>query len=73
MSEVAELAAPEPVEVDDVNSTITVPHWGITLRRLYGAALASQTNPIPGSRRDYTVLFKGAPIATIFVRQHDDI
>lgn len=71
MSEVIE-AAPEPVEVNDVNSTITVPHWGITLRRLYGAALASQPNPIPGSRRDYTVLFKDTPIATIFVRQHDD-
>lgn len=63
----------EPIEVDDATSTIVTPHWGVTLRTLFGAALASQTNPIPGSRRDYTVLHKGAPIATIFVRQHDDI
>lgn len=62
----------EPVTVNDVNSTIVIPHWGITLRRLFGAALASQVNPVPGERRQYTVLHKDAPIATISVQQHDD-
>lgn len=63
----------QPVVVNDVNSTVTIPHWGITLRRLYGAALAGQENPVPGQRRRYTVLHKDAPIATIFVQQHNDI
>lgn len=63
----------EPVVVNDVNSTIVVPHWGITLRTLFGAALASWPDPQPGDRRQYTVLYKDAPIATLNVRQHDDI
>lgn len=63
----------EPLVVCDDTSTITVPHWGITLRRLFGAALASQPNPIPGQRRRYNVLFKDTHIATIYVQQHDDI
>lgn len=63
----------EPVEVNDVNSTITVPHWGITLRALFGAALSSWENPQPGQTRQYQVQYKDATIATVNVRQHDDI
>lgn len=62
-----------PVTVNDVNSTITVPHWGITLRTLFGAALATWPDAQPGGRRQYTVLHKGAPIATLSVQQHEDI
>lgn len=63
----------EPVVVNNDTATITIPHWGITLRRLFGAALSSQVDPVPGERRQYTVLHKDAPIATIFVQQHTDI
>lgn len=62
-----------PVEVNDVNSTIAVPHWGITLRTLFGAALASWPDAQPGERRNFTVLHKDTPIAVLHVQQHNDI
>ena len=68
-----QLESRTPVEVNDVNSTVSIPHWGITLRTLFGAVLASWRDPQPGERRDFTVLHKDTPIAVIHVRQHDDI
>lgn len=62
----------ERVEVNDVNSQITVPHWGITLRSLFGAALEAWPNPQPGERRDYTVMHKEKAIAVLHVQQHND-
>lgn len=62
---------PDLVLVDDETGVVDVPHWGITLRRLFGACLAAQVNPEPGARQ-YVVRLKGAPIAIINVRQHDD-
>lgn len=62
-----------PIEVDQDSREITLPHWGITLRTLFGAALNSWDNPVPGERREYTVIHRDAPIATLFVQQHDDI
>lgn len=62
----------ELVEVNSVNSTIVIPHWGITLRTLFGAALAAWPGATPGERRSFTVLHKGAPIAVLAVQQHDD-
>ena len=60
------------MEVNDVNSTIVIPHWGVTLRTLFGAALAAWPDPAPGARREYHVIHKGAHIATLFVQQHND-
>ncbi|OWT55246.1 hypothetical protein [Candidimonas nitroreducens] len=60
----------DPVLVNPVNHTVTIPHWGITLRTLYGAVLAAWPHPAPGELQRYTVLYKGAPIAAINVRQH---
>lgn len=72
MSEVIEPIR-APVEVNDVNSTLSVPHWGITLRSLFGAALANWPDPKPGERRSYTVLHKDTPIGIVHVQQHDDL
>lgn len=68
-----EVLAREPLEVNAVNRTITAPHLGITLRVLFGAALSSWPDPIPGERRDYTVVHRGIAIATLHVKQHDVI
>lgn len=61
------------VEVDDARSELTIPHWGITMRTLFGAAVAGWANPQPGQVRQFTVRHKDAHIATINVRQHNDI
>lgn len=61
-----------PIEVDAAGSTITIPHWGITLRRLFGTALSHWPDAQPGEARDVTVVYKGAPIATLHVRQLRD-
>lgn len=60
------------VAVNDGNSTIEVPHWGITLRTLFGAALASWPNPQPGESREYSVQHKDKTIGAITVRQHNE-
>jgi hypothetical protein len=58
------------VDVNTANSTISVPHWGITLRTLFGAALAAWPEAQPGERRAFTVLMKDKEIATIHVQKH---
>lgn len=63
----------DPVQVNSVNRTITVPHLGITLRVLIGAALNNWPSPVPGERREYDVLYKRAAIGTLRVKQHDDV
>lgn len=63
----------EAIEVNDVKSEISIPHWGVTLRRLFGAALQAQTTPLPGELRQYAVRHKGAHIATLNVQQHEDL
>lgn len=62
-----------PIEVDQDLRKIYLPHWGITLRTLFGAALSTWPNPEAGERREYTVIHRDAPVATLFVQQHDDI
>lgn len=62
---------PDTIRVDDAAGTVDVPHWGITLRTLFGACLAAQPTP-PPSMRQYTVRLKSAEIGTINVKQHDD-
>lgn len=64
--------AHEPIEVNDVNSTVEVPHLGITLRVLIGACLSGWPRAHPGEKRTYNVLYKSADIGTINVRQHTD-
>lgn len=59
------------VVVDSIASTITVPHWGITLRCLFGAAL-KQWQGAPGEVREFTVIYKDAVIGAIKVRQHKE-
>lgn len=60
----------QQVEVNTVNSSINVPHWGITLRTLFGAALAAWPEASPGERRDFTVHYKDKEIGTIHVQKH---
>lgn len=60
------------VEVNAVNSTIEVPHWGITLRTLFGAALEAWPEGQPGERRAFTVLLKDKEIGTIHVQKHQN-
>lgn len=60
------------VEVNDVNSTVSIPHWGITLRTLFGAALEAWPDGKPGERRDFRVFHKDKQIAVIQVQQHNE-
>lgn len=60
-----------PVDVDAAASTITVPHWGITLRTLFGSALAAWPEGGPGESKQFDVHHKDTHIATITVRKHD--
>lgn len=63
----------EPVTVNSVNSVICIPHWGVTLRTLFGAAIAAWPDPTPGACRDFRITYKGADIALLHVKQHHDI
>jgi hypothetical protein len=58
------------VEVDVKAATIKIPHWGITQRSLHGAALDAWMGAQPGESKDFTVIYKGKPIAVIFVQKH---
>lgn len=60
----------QQVEVNTDNSTIELPHWGITLRTLFGAALAAWPEGKPGESRDFDVQFKDKSVGTIHVRHH---
>lgn len=61
-----------PLQVDAANRTIEATHWGLTLRVLFGAALAAMRDAKPGERRPFTVNHKGKPIATLYVQKHED-
>lgn len=58
------------VEVNTVNSTIDAPHWGVTLRTLFGAALDAWPEATPGERRAFTVRYKDKDIGVINVQKH---
>lgn len=60
----------DEIEVNPVNSEMTVPHWGITLRTLFGAALDAWPEGKPGDRREFKVVMKDKEIATIHVQKH---
>lgn len=62
----------EPIEVDHTTQTLKVPHLGYTLRVLIGAA-ATWDDPAPGEIRAYTVKYRGAPVAVINIKQHEDL
>lgn len=62
----------EPIDVNATTRTIDAPHWGVTLRTLFGAALSTFGDARPGERRMFTVRLKGKPIATLHVQKHDD-
>ena len=59
------------VEVDDAASTVTIPHWGITLRTLFGACIDAWTDGKPGESREYQVQYQDKTIGAIRVRQHN--
>jgi hypothetical protein len=61
--------AKDLVQVDDATSTIVVPHWGITLRTLFGAAVEAWPDAKPGECRAYSVYLKGKCIGIINVQQ----
>jgi len=63
--------ADDSIAVNTVNSTVTVPHWGITLRTLFGAALEAWPEGEPGESRDFAVILKGKHIADIHVKKHN--
>lgn len=58
------------VTVNTVNSTITIPHWGITMRTLFGAALEAWPGA-PGESRQFAVQYKDKAVATINVQHHN--
>lgn len=58
------------VTVNTVNSSVEVPHWGITLRTLFGACLDAWPEAKPGERRDFSVRFKDKEIGVIHVQKH---
>lgn len=63
----------ERLAVNPVNSTITIPHWGVTLRTLYGAAISAWPERKPGETREFTVVHKDKPIAVLSVQEHPTI
>lgn len=63
----------EPIIVDSEKRTLAIPHWGVTLRSLFGAALRTWPHARPGQSRQFDVLHKGAVIGSITVRQHNDL
>ena len=62
-----------PLRVNPATRTIDAPHWGYTLRTLFGAAVSALDDANPGEERTFTVRMKGRPIATISVRKHEDL
>lgn len=60
----------EPILVDYDRGTLVVPHLGVTLRVLMGAALAEWPDPQPNERREFAVKYKGVRVATLSVKQH---
>lgn len=58
------------IEVNTVNSIITIPHWGVTLRSLFGAALDAWPGEA-GETRQFSVHHKDKAIAVINVRKHN--
>lgn len=63
----------DPIVADYAAGTIEVPHLGVTLRVLMGAALASWPVRQPGQRRKFTLNYRGARVGSITVRQHETI
>lgn len=62
-----------PLKVDQVRRTIDAPHWGYTLRTVFGAAANAIADALPGEQRTFTLRMKGRPIATIQVQKHQDL
>lgn len=58
------------IAVNTDNSTIEAPHLGVTLRTLFGAAVAAWPGA-PGQTRPFTVQYKGKDIATLNVHHHN--
>lgn len=60
----------DPVTSD--GATVTIPHWGITMRHIYGVALSSWPDRQPGQVKKFSVSLNGVEIATINVKEHDN-
>lgn len=58
---------------DPDKRVLEVPHLGVTLRTMIGAALSAWPDPNPNERRSFRVQYKGTTIATLKVKQHADI
>ncbi len=58
----------EQVQVNMGLRTVTIPHWGITLRRIHGAVVQAWENPRAGEVREFSVKLDGATVATIYVK-----
>lgn len=63
----------EPILVDYDRSTMVVPHLGVTLRVMIGAALADWPSPQPNQRRVFSVVYKGVNLAQLSVKQHPEL
>lgn len=63
----------DPIPVNADNSTLQIPHWGVTLRTLFGAAVAAWPDAQAGERKQFRVLHKGKEVAVLNIQQHDDI
>lgn len=58
------------IEVNTVNSEVHIPHWGVTLRTVFGAVLDAWPDAAPGERRDFKLIHKDKDVGTIHVRHH---
>lgn len=58
------------IEVSTVKNEVAIPHWGVTLRTVFGAVLEAWPDAAPGECRDFKLIHKDKDVGTIHVRQH---
>lgn len=58
------------IKVNAVNNEVHIPHWGVTLRTVFGAVLDAWPDAAPGECRDFKLIHKDKDVGTIHVRQH---
>lgn len=62
----------DPILVDFDKRVMVVPHLGVTLRVMLGAALAQWPDPQPNDRCELTLVYKDTAIGTLRVRQYTE-
>lgn len=57
------------IDVNTVNSQLMIPHLGVTLRTVFGAAIEAWPGT-PGERREFTIIHKGKAVGVLHVQHH---